>query len=139
MAATSETQPVDRRQARAEADWRPKYNPWLIAVVVAMAAFMEVLDTSIANGALPYMAGSLGAGVDESTWILTSYLVSNAVVLPMGYTAETSGMVLSPGGFVILCLLPFVGRLLSVVPAKQLILFGWCVLAFSLFYSTHIN
>ena len=63
--------------------WRPKYNPWLIAVVVAMAAFMEVLDTSIANVALPYMAGRLGASNDESTWVLTSYLVSNAVVLPI--------------------------------------------------------
>jgi DHA2 family multidrug resistance protein len=63
--------------------WRPKVNPWLIAVVVAMAAFMEVLDTSIANVALPYMAGSLGASNDESTWVLTSYLVSNAIVLPI--------------------------------------------------------
>ena len=63
--------------------WRPKANPWLIAVVVAMAAFMEVLDTSIANVALPYMAGNLGASNDESTWVLTSYLVSNAIVLPI--------------------------------------------------------
>ena len=63
--------------------WKPKVNPWLIAVVVAVAAFMEVLDTSIANVALPYMAGSLGASTDESTWILTSYLVSNAIVLPI--------------------------------------------------------
>jgi DHA2 family multidrug resistance protein len=63
--------------------WRPKFNPWLIAVVVAMAAFMEVLDTSIANVALPYMAGSLGASNDQSTWVLTSYLVSNAIVLPI--------------------------------------------------------
>ena len=63
--------------------WRPKFSPWLIAVVVAMAAFMEVLDTSIANVALPYMAGSLGASNDQSTWVLTSYLVSNAIVLPI--------------------------------------------------------
>ncbi len=63
--------------------WRPKANPWLIAVVVALAAFMEVLDTSIANVALPYMAGSLGATTDQSTWVLTSYLVSNAIVLPI--------------------------------------------------------
>jgi MFS transporter, DHA2 family, multidrug resistance protein len=56
---------------------------WLIAVVVAMAAFMEVLDTSIANVALPYIAGNLGASNDESTWVLTSYLVSNAIVLPI--------------------------------------------------------
>jgi DHA2 family multidrug resistance protein len=63
--------------------WRPRYNPWLIAVVVALAAFMEVLDTSIANVALPYMAGNLGASNDHSTWVLTSYLVSNAIILPM--------------------------------------------------------
>jgi len=63
--------------------WRPAFNPWLIAVVVALAAFMEVLDTSIANVALPYMAGNLGVSNDESTWVLTSYLVSNAVVLPI--------------------------------------------------------
>src|SRR5580698_5616641 len=75
-----------------ELPWRPKYNPWLIAVVVAMAAFMEVLDTSIANVALPYMAGSLGASNDQSTWVLTSYLVSNAIVLPIsGWLANAFG------------------------------------------------
>src|SRR5690348_18456787 len=63
--------------------WRPSFNPWLIAVIVALAAFMEVLDTSIANVALPYMAGNLGVSNDESTWVLTSYLVSNAIVLPI--------------------------------------------------------
>jgi MFS transporter, DHA2 family, multidrug resistance protein len=72
--------------------WRPSVNPWLIGVVVAMAAFMEVLDTSIANVALPYMAGSLGASTDESTWVLTSYLVSNAIVLPIsGWFASAIG------------------------------------------------
>src|SRR6202043_2155053 len=60
----------------------PKVNPWLIGVVVSLAAFMEVLDTSIANVALPHIAGNLGASNDESTWVLTSYLVSNAIVLP---------------------------------------------------------
>ncbi len=60
----------------------PSVHPWLIAAVVALAAFMEVLDTSIANVALPHIAGSLSASVDESTWVLTSYLVSNAIVLP---------------------------------------------------------
>ncbi len=75
-----------------QAPWVPRYNPWLIAVVVAMAAFMEVLDTSIANVALPYMAGSLGASNDESTWVLTSYLVSNAIVLPIsGWLAVAFG------------------------------------------------
>jgi MFS transporter, DHA2 family, multidrug resistance protein len=73
----------DTSQAQADRTWRPKANPWLIAVVVALAAFMEVLDTSIANVALPYMAGSLGATTDQSTWVLTSYLVSNAIVLPI--------------------------------------------------------
>jgi MFS transporter, DHA2 family, multidrug resistance protein len=74
------------------ATWRPKYNPWLIAVVVALAAFMEVLDTSIANVALPYMAGSLGASNDQSTWVLTSYLVSNAIILPIsGWLAGALG------------------------------------------------
>jgi DHA2 family multidrug resistance protein len=63
--------------------WKPKANPWLIAFVVSLAAFMEVLDTSIANVALPHIAGSMGASSDESTWVLTSYLVSNAIILPI--------------------------------------------------------
>ena len=72
--------------------WKPKYNPWLIAVVVSLAAFMEVLDTSIANVALPYVAGDLASSNDESTWVLTSYLVSNAIVLPIsGWLAGTFG------------------------------------------------
>src|SRR5439155_309918 len=62
---------------------RPAINPWIIALAVTLATFMEVLDTSIANVALPHIAGSLSAGTDESTWVLTSYLVSNAIVLPL--------------------------------------------------------
>jgi MFS transporter, DHA2 family, multidrug resistance protein len=58
-------------------------NPWIIALAVTLATFMEVLDTSIANVALPHIAGGLSAGQDESTWVLTSYLVSNAIVLPL--------------------------------------------------------
>src|SRR5437867_4710234 len=58
-------------------------NPWVIAITVTLATFMEVLDTSIANVALPHIAGNLSAGSDESTWVLTSYLVSNAIVLPL--------------------------------------------------------
>src|SRR5215472_11706577 len=58
-------------------------NPWAIALTVTLATFMEVLDTSIANVALPHIAGSLSVSVHESTWVLTSYLVSNAVVLPL--------------------------------------------------------
>src|SRR5271163_925138 len=67
-----------------QAQWRPSANPWLIAASVALAAFMEVLDTSIANVALPHIAGDLGASEDQATWVLTAYLVANAVVLPMG-------------------------------------------------------
>src|SRR5215472_6677520 len=62
---------------------KPAVNPWIIALAVTLATFMEVLDTSIANVALPHIAGSLSAGTDESTWVLTSYLVSNAIVLPL--------------------------------------------------------
>ena len=62
--------------------WRPSANPWLIAVSVMLATFMEVLDTSIASVALPYIAGSVSATNDEATWVLTSYLVANAIVLP---------------------------------------------------------
>jgi MFS transporter, DHA2 family, multidrug resistance protein len=84
--------------------WFPRANPWVIAVVVAMAAFMEVLDTSIANVALPYMAGNLGASNDESTWVLTSYLVANAIVLPIsGWFAS----VLGRRRFFIICLVIF--------------------------------
>jgi DHA2 family multidrug resistance protein len=69
--------------AAGENLWQPKVNPWIIAAVVSLAAFMEVLDTSIANVALPHIAGGLAASNDESTWVLTSYLVSNAIVLPL--------------------------------------------------------
>src|SRR6202167_5582276 len=67
----------------SQLDWRPPINPWIIALTVTLATFMEVLDTSVANVALPHIAGSLSASNDESTWVLTSYLVSNAIILPM--------------------------------------------------------
>jgi DHA2 family multidrug resistance protein len=63
--------------------WHPGHNPWAIALTVTIATFMEVMDTSIANVALPHIAGGLSAGQDESTWVLTSYLISNAIVLPL--------------------------------------------------------
>ena len=63
-------------------------NPWLIAITVTIATFMEVLDTSIANVALPHIGGSLSATTDEVTWVLTSYLVANAIVLPLSAVAE---------------------------------------------------
>ncbi len=62
---------------------QPAVNPWIIAVTVTLATFMELLDTAIANVALPHIAGGLAVSYDESTWVLTSYLVSNAVVLPL--------------------------------------------------------
>jgi DHA2 family multidrug resistance protein len=70
-------------QDHIEEVWIPRYNPWAIALTVTIATFMEVLDTSIANVALPHIAGSLGASQDEATWVLTSYLVSSAIVLPI--------------------------------------------------------
>jgi DHA2 family multidrug resistance protein len=75
-ATTPEATPADH------ASWRPRVNPWWIALSVMLATFMEVLDTSIASVALPHIAGNLGASTDEATWVLTSYLVSNAIVLP---------------------------------------------------------
>src|SRR5580692_11953705 len=56
-------------------------NPWLIAMVVALASFMEVLDTTIANVALPYIAGGMGVSEDEASWVVTTYLVANAIIL----------------------------------------------------------
>ncbi|MGA9778804.1 MAG: DHA2 family efflux MFS transporter permease subunit [Limisphaerales bacterium] len=64
-------------------EWRPRHSPWLVAVGVMLATFMQVLDTSIANIALPHIAGSLSATTDQATWVLTSYLVANAIILPM--------------------------------------------------------
>src|SRR3954468_14588266 len=64
-----------------EQRWRPTHNPWLIAVAVMAATFMEILDTSVANVSLPHIAGNLSASTEESTWVLTSYLVSNAIIL----------------------------------------------------------
>src|SRR5579862_8283201 len=101
--------------------WRPKYNPWRIAVVVALAAFMEVLDTSIANVALPYIGGNLGASNDESTWVLTSYLVSNAIVLPIsGWLAGTLGR----KRFFMICLTVFTlsSFLCGLAPSLELLL-----------------
>jgi len=84
--------------------WKPRVNPWLIAMTVALAAFMEVLDTSIANVALPHIAGSLAASSDQGTWVLTSYLVANAIVLPIGAWAST---ILGRRNFFLLCILIF--------------------------------
>jgi MFS transporter, DHA2 family, multidrug resistance protein len=95
---------VDNPNVSASVAWKPRVNPWLIAATVALAAFMEVLDTSIANVALPHIAGSLGASTDEGTWVLTSYLVSNAIVLPLGGWASS---VLGRRNFFVLCIIIF--------------------------------
>ncbi|MGH9678799.1 MAG: MFS transporter, partial [Candidatus Acidiferrales bacterium] len=73
----------------SEAHWKPRFNPWLIALTVTLATFMEVLDTSIANVSLPHIAGSLSASHEESAWVLTSYLVSNAIILPISAWLST--------------------------------------------------
>jgi DHA2 family multidrug resistance protein len=72
--------------------WRPRANPWAIAITVTLATFMEALDTSIANVAMPHIGGSLSASTEEATWVLTSYLVANAMVLPIsGWIANRIG------------------------------------------------
>src|SRR5271165_1561080 len=90
---------ADERQG-----WRPRHNPYLIAITVTLATFMEVLDTSIANVSLPHIAGSLGATYDEATWVLTSYLVSAAIVLPVSGWLST---VLGRKRFYMLCVFLF--------------------------------
>ncbi len=83
---------TDAAAPQDRADWRPAANPWLIAVVVTLAAFMEVLDTTIVNVALPHIAGTLSASYDQATWALTAYLVSNSIVLPIsGFFARLLG------------------------------------------------
>ncbi|HTX76493.1 MAG TPA: DHA2 family efflux MFS transporter permease subunit [Terracidiphilus sp.] len=83
MSTTSTPAAADSApSAHAHAHWVPSANPWAIAVAVMTATFMVVLDSSVANVALPHIAGSLSASTDESTWVLTSYLVSNAIMLP---------------------------------------------------------
>ncbi len=72
--------------------WKPRANPWVIAITVTLATFMEALDSSIANVAMQHIGGSLSASTDEATWVLTSYLVANAVVLPLsGWIANRIG------------------------------------------------
>ena len=84
--------------------WTPTFNPWLIAASVMLATFMEVLDTSVANVALPHIAGNLSATPEEATWVLTSYLVSNAIVLP---AANWFGRYFGRKRFLIVCIAIF--------------------------------
>ena len=81
--------------ARAQAA-TPDVNPWLVAVSVMFGTFMEVLDTTVVNVSLPHIAGSLSATVEEATWVLTSYLVANAIILPItGWLASVFGRKIS--------------------------------------------
>jgi len=75
--------PQTASQTAETTAWTPSVNPWWIAIAVMLATILEVLDTSVANVALPQMAGSMASSLDEATWVLTSYLVANAIVLPM--------------------------------------------------------
>jgi DHA2 family multidrug resistance protein len=85
-------------------EWTPTFNPWLIAASVMLATFMEVLDTSVANVALPHIAGNLSATPEEATWVLTSYLVSNAIILP---AANWLGRFFGRKRFLIVCIIIF--------------------------------
>jgi DHA2 family multidrug resistance protein len=101
--------------------WKPEANPWLIAGTVALAAFMEVLDTSIANVALPHIAGDLGASTSQGTWVLTSYLVSNAIILPVGAWASS---VIGRKNFFLLCIMIFTAAsfLCGIAPTLPILL-----------------
>ena len=88
----------------AHENWRPRANPWLIAVVVTLAAFMEVLDTTIVNVALPHIAGTMSASYDQATWTLTSYLVANGIVLPI---SAFFARLLGRKRYFILCIVAF--------------------------------
>src|ERR1700748_3087832 len=102
--------------------WKAKTSPWVIDATVAMAPFMEVLDTSIASVALPYIAGGLGASRDESTWVLTTYLVANAIVLPLGGWASS---VVGRKNFFMICITLFTisSFLCGIAPSLPLLLF----------------
>lgn len=85
-------------------DWRPSYNPWLIAFSVMLATFMEVLDTTVVTVSLPHIGGSLAATSEEATWVLTSYLISNAIVLP---ASAWLGSVFGRRNFLLACIVLF--------------------------------
>jgi len=84
--------------------WTPRANPWAVAIIVTLAAFMEVLDTTIVNVALPHIAGTMSASYDESTWALTSYLVANSIVLPI---SAFLGRLLGRKRYFLLCIVMF--------------------------------
>jgi DHA2 family multidrug resistance protein len=95
---------MEEKAARAQ--WVPSFNPWLIAVSVMLATVMEVLDTSVANVALPHISGNLSATTEEATWVLTSYLISNAIILP---ATSWIGKFIGRKRFLIICIVIFTG------------------------------
>ncbi len=102
--------------------WRPSINPWIVAMTVTLATFMEVLDSSIANVALPHIAGGLGATQDEATWVLTAYLVANAVILPAGAYMTTF---IGRKKFYMICVMLFgiSSALCGIAPSLPLLVF----------------
>ena len=93
-----------KQPAAQDSQWHPGHNPWLIAMAVMLATFMEVLDTSVANVSLPHIAGSLSATPEEATWVLTSYLVANAIILP---ATNWLGGLFGRKNFLVACILMF--------------------------------
>src|SRR5216117_1433161 len=105
---------------------QPDINPWLIAIAVMSSTFMEILDTTVVNVSLPHIAGSLSASIDESTWALTSYLVANAIVLPLtGWLANYFGrkrlLLISISGFTAASFLCGLAPTLSVLVAFRIV------------------
>jgi DHA2 family multidrug resistance protein len=113
---------MDETNATPVISVRPAINPWIVAMTVTMATFMEVLDSSIANVALPHIAGTLGATSEESTWVLTSYLVASAIVLPMsGWLSNIIGR----KRFYMICVAMFTGSsiLCGLAPSLPMLVF----------------
>ena len=113
---------ANKTETQTHAAWRPRVNPWIVAMTVTLATFMEVLDSSIANVALPHIAGGLGATQDEATWVLTAYLVANAVILPAG--AYMTGFI-GRKKFYMICVVLFgvSSALCGIAPSLPLLVF----------------
>ncbi len=125
MSAASQTSPMPMQApvaAPSTTVWKPRANRWVVALTVTLATFMEVLDTSIANVALPHIAGGLGASADEATWVLTSYLVANAVILPASAYLTTF---LGRKRFYMICVMLFgvSSALCGLAPSLPLLIF----------------
>jgi len=129
MSAASQTSPLPMGASAAgsaaaapKTVWKPRANRWAVALTVTLATFMEVLDTSIANVALPHIAGGLGASADEATWVLTSYLVANAVILPASAYLTTF---MGRKRFYMICVLLFgiSSALCGLAPSLPLLIF----------------